>query len=123
MIKKLLRNIFVGIFALTIGIFLIEGVKFIPELNIEGQIKSLILVGSLIGVMNTLILPIVNFILLPIRIVTLGIFSIITSIAMIVIVFYFFENIIIIGLWEFFLLTLIVWVLSFIFSVKDRKQL
>lgn len=118
MIKKLLINIFVGILSFVIGIFLIEGVYFSPDLNIKEKLKILFLIGGLLGLVNTIILPIINLIFLPIRIITLGIFNIITSMAMIIIISIFFESILIAGLWEFFLLTMVVWILSLIFSIK-----
>jgi len=122
MIKKLLRNIFVGILAFTVGIFLIDGVKFIPELDIYSQVKVLLLAGSLLGVVNTILLPLVNFILLPVRIITLGIFNIIIAISMVFIVDYIFEEIVIVGFLDFFLLALIVWILSLVFAIKDKKD-
>lgn len=122
MIKKLLRNILVGILAFTIGIFFIDGINFIPELNTKEQIKILILMGVLLGLANTILLPIANLILLPIRIITLGIFNIIISIAMVIIVSHFFEELLITGLWEYFLLMLTIFILNLIFSIKDRKK-
>lgn len=122
MIKKLLRNIFVGILAFILGIFFIEGVSFTPELNTTEQIKAVFLIGALLGLANTIILPILSFILLPIRIVTLGIANVAISISMVIIVSHFFTEIVIVGLFDFFLLTLIVWILSFVFSISDRNK-
>ena len=123
MVRKFLRNVIVGILAFTIGIFFIDGVGFAPELTTGQQIKTLFLVGSLLGVINTILLPIANFIFLPIRIITLGIFNIVISIAMVVIAVHFFEGIIIIyGFTEFFLLTFVVWILTFITAVNNKKK-
>ena len=123
MVRKFLRNVIVGILAFTIGILFIDGVEFAPEIATDQQIKTLFLVGSLLGVINTILLPIANFIFLPIRIITLGIFNIVISIAMVVIAAHFFEGIIIIyGFTEFFLLTFVVWILTFITAVNNKKK-
>lgn len=122
MIKRLFRNIFIGILAITIGFFFVDGVILDPGLETSEKIKTLLLAGGLFGVINTIILPIANFILLPIRIITLGIFSIIIAVAMVFIVDYIFVEIEIVNFLSFFLLVLITWILNFVFAIRDKDN-
>jgi len=74
-IGKLLFHIVSGI----LGLFL--AAKFIPGVEFMGSYKMLIIIGGVLGIINFFIKPILKAISLPIRILTLGIFSLVINMA------------------------------------------
>lgn len=124
--ERLIWQIIAGI----LGIFL--AVKFVPgvslgivpgessffgvELTQEWQI--LILVGAILGLINFFIKPILDKITLPLKILTLGVFSLIINMAIIWFVDIFFRELQVSGLLALFFSTIIVWGISFLLGLK-----
>jgi len=109
-LRKLILQILAGIVAIWLAKEFIEGVKF------SGTFKTLLIVGSVLGFINFFIKPLLNLITLPLRIITLGIFSIFINIGIVWGVDIFFPELEITGLLPLLLTTLIVWSLSIIAS-------
>ena len=74
---KLLFHIISGI----LGIYL--AVKFVPGVEFTGNFQMLLIIGAVLGLVNFFIKPILKAISLPIRILTLGLFSLIINMAMV----------------------------------------
>jgi len=74
---KLLFHIISGI----LGIYL--AVKFVPGVEFTGNFQMLLIIGAVLGLVNFFIKPILKTISLPIRILTLGLFSLIINMAMV----------------------------------------
>jgi len=123
---KLILKIAAGI----LGIFL--AAKFVPGVSLEiipgesvffgtkltERWQILVLVGSILGLINFLIKPILNLITLPLKILTLGLFSIILNMAVIWILDVLFKEFQISGLMPLFWTTVIVWLTSLILGIK-----
>ncbi|HLN19350.1 MAG TPA: phage holin family protein [Patescibacteria group bacterium] len=62
--------------------------RLIPGFAFFGDWKDLLLAGTILGIINAILKPILKFLALPIIILTLGLFSIIINIALL----YFAEN-------------------------------
>ena len=73
---RLIYHIIAGI----LGLWLATG---IPEVNFEGEIQSLALAGFVLGVINFSIKPILDIITIPLKIMTLGLFSIFLNMAIV----------------------------------------
>jgi len=92
-----------------------------PESNFFGlkiteQWQILLILGIILGLLNFFVKPILNIITLPLRIITLGLFSIIVSMAMIWLLDLMFVELSVPWLYPLLWTTLIVWFLNLIIS-------
>ncbi len=110
-LSRLLFQIIAGILGLWLAI------KFVPGVEFRGPINTLLLAGLVLGLINFFIKPIINKITLPLRILTLGLFSLVINMIMVEIVDILFKELIIEGIVPLFWTSLIVWVLSLFFGV------
>ena len=105
-----MRNLFIKIASGILGIFLAS--QFIPGVEFYGTWKILLFAGFILGLINFFIKPLLKFITLPLRILTLGILGLIINMGMIWLVDIFFAELIIQGILPLFWTTLVVWGLS-----------
>lgn len=125
-----MKKIILRIIAATLGIFLaskfVSGVslKIIPDKSIYFGIKFtedwqiLIFIGTILGLINFFIKPILNLITLPLRILTLNSFSLFLNMLIIWALDKFFPELEISNLTSLFLTTIIVSFLNFLFNLK-----
>jgi putative membrane protein len=112
----------VGIIGIYLAILFIPGVDITSgEFTREG-IKILILVGSVFGLINFFIKPVISFITLPLRIITLGLFGILINIAMIWIVDIIFTELVISGFSALFWTSILIWFLGFIIPANSSRK-
>lgn len=117
MISKLLFHIIFG----TLGIFL--AAKFVPGVEFTGSIKTLLIIGVVFGLINFFIKPILKAIALPLRILTLGLFSLVINMGLVWLVEILFpRDLEIKGLIPLFWTTVIIWALNFIFGLYNPKK-
>lgn len=117
MIAKLLFHIFSGIF----GLFL--AARFVPGVEFMGSYKMLLIIGAVLGLINFFIKPVLKTISLPIRILTLGFFSLIINMGLVWFVEILFpKDLEITGIWPLFLTTVIIWALNLIFGLYAPKR-
>ena len=119
MLGKILFHIIAG----TLGIFLAS--KFVPGVEFAGENKTLLIIGTAIGIINFLVKPILYKITLPLRVLTLGLFSLIINMFLVWLVadVFFTKEIEIHGIYPLLYTTLIIWGLNVFFglSIKKRK--
>jgi putative membrane protein len=129
MVRKLVSQIIAGVLGLALAIWFIPGVKILilPDSNFFGISLTtnwhiIILLGVVFGIINTFLRPILNTITLPLRIVTLGLFSFVINMAIIWGVDLIFQEIT--NDWFFPLLwtTLIIWGLDIIIPALLKKK-
>jgi len=121
-ISRIFSQIIVGILGIYLAILFIPGVDISNgEFTKEG-IKILILIGTVFGLINFFIKPIISFITLPLRIITLGLFGIIINITMIWIVDIIFKELTILGFSALFWTSIIVWFLSSAISTNRYNK-
>ncbi len=104
-------NLFLQIVGGILGIFLAQ--RFVPGVEFSGNWQTLALAGGILGLLNFFIKPILKFISLPLRILTLGLFSLVINMFMVWIVDIIFLELIISGIIPLFWTSLIVWGISF----------
>ena len=107
-------QIVTGILGLWLATLFVPGVEFL------GSWKTLVLAGIILGLINFFIKPILKLITLPLRIVTLGLFTFIINMGLIWLVDIFFTELVILGIIPLFWTSLIVWGLGF-FITKIAK--
>ena len=73
---KLILRILINAFAIWLAAMLLEGFNF------SGSLLNLIIVAIIFGLVNALIRPIVKLLTLPITLITLGLFSLVINMLM-----------------------------------------
>lgn len=110
MIKRLFIHIIIAVF----GVFL--AIHFITEVEYSGPIETIFLSGAILGFANCFIKPVLKLISLPLRIITLGIFTLIINIFLVWVVIDILSPIEIKGLMPLIYTTFIIWILTIISS-------
>ena len=118
------------IIAAVLAIFL--AIQFVPNVSLEiipGQSSFLgieiteewqiiVVIGLILGLINAFIKPILDRLTWPLKILTLGIFSLILNMAIIWFLDISFKELKIVGLGALFFTTLIIWAVNFFLGVK-----
>ncbi|KKQ21533.1 MAG: hypothetical protein US35_C0022G0028 [Parcubacteria group bacterium GW2011_GWA2_37_10] len=117
--KKLLSQIVAASFGLWLATLFISGVKvrLLPDsnffgVNITQQWQIFLTLGIILGLLNFFVKPVLKVLALPLEIITLGLFSIVISMAMIWIVTVIFKELTIPLFLPLFLTSLIIWALN-----------
>ncbi len=100
-------HIIIGSVAFLIAVRFVDGVY--------GDTQSVIIAGVVLGFMNFLIRPVLKIITLPLRILTLGLFTFIINIAIVWFVKALFPELVIDGIAALLYTTVIVWAIEFVF--------
>jgi len=113
---KLVFQIIAGILSLWLAI------KYVPGVEFVGETKYLLIAGGVLGLINFFIKPILKIITLPLRILTLGLFSLVINMLMVWIIDILFPELIIQGIIPLFLVTLIVWLVSYFLGFYSPRR-
>ncbi|MEK7482298.1 MAG: phage holin family protein [Patescibacteria group bacterium] len=115
-----LKRFISQLIAAILGLYLAS--RFIPSVQVEGGLKILLMAGAILGVLNYFVKPILKLVSLPLRILTLGLFSFIINMALVWGADILFPGLIIKGIWPLFLTSLIVWGLGILLGlfIKDK---
>ncbi|MEK7519347.1 MAG: phage holin family protein [Patescibacteria group bacterium] len=125
MLSRLFWQIVIGFLTLFLAFKFIPGVNFtgpIFPINLEWEhiFKTLLFAGVLLGILNSFIKPILNIIGLPLKILTLNLFSFVISAFLIWLVVFISPELTIEGLKPLLLTTLILWGITFVLSPKQK---
>jgi len=113
LMTKIFWHIILGALGIYIAILFVPGVQINGEIYGSGWFKILFLSGFVLGLLNFFIKPIISLITFPLRILTLGLFSLVIEMGMVFIVDAIFPELIIPGLASLFWTSLLVWLLGF----------
>lgn len=112
---KLFFHIVSGILGLFIAAKIVPGVQF------YGTFLSLVIIGLVLGLINFFIKPILKSLSFPIKIITLGLSSLIINMAVIWLIDIIFpKELEITGLIALFWTTIIVWALNLFFGLQNK---
>ena len=117
----MIQNLILQSLAGGIGLWL--AVRFVPEVTLIGDPRIFVYAGIALGVMNTIVKPVLNIITFPIRVITLGISSLVVSILMVLAVEIFFIELDIAGLIPLFQTTVIVWGMSLVLNLFGKGKI
>lgn len=95
-----------------VSLVLLPGQSIYFGINFTQDWQILIFVGTILGLINFFIRPILNLITLPLKILTLGLFSLILNMGIIWFLDIIFPEFEILGIIPLFWTTLIIWVLN-----------
>lgn len=105
------KSLLAAIVASILGLYL--ATLFVPGVYIDGKgsdfWKALIFAGLVLGLLHFFIKPVIDFITLPLRFITLGLIGILINIAIMEIMDILFPSLHIKGLLALFFTSLIVW--------------
>jgi len=96
--------------------------KFVPGVEFSGTIKDLLMAGAVLGLLNFFVKPILKLITLPLRILTLGLFSLIINLFLVIAVDILFVELTIQGIVPLFLTTAILWLVSYFLGFYPKKK-
>ena len=130
MANRLILHIITGIISFWIATIIVPGVKINIIPNVSGIFgiqftaiwQILILIGSVLGLINFFIKPILKIITLPLRILTLGLFGLIINMVIVWIVDVLFPELIILGIIPLFWTTIIIWITGLLISPYWPKK-
>lgn len=118
-----MKKLFSLIVAAVVGIWL--AIKFVPEvyLTTSGlhKLQGLILIGVVVGLINFFIKPAFNFITFPLKILTLGLASLIVDMILMWVVDIVMPTLVIKGVIPLFWTTIFVWGSNIIIGHILRK--
>lgn len=117
----MIQSLVLQIISAIVGLWL--AARFVSGVELVGPIQTLLLTGSILGLVNSFLKPIVKLITLPLRLLTLGLFSIVVNMAMVWLVDVFFPELIIEGIFPLFWTTLIIWSLSIFLSLFGKGKI
>ncbi len=115
-----MRNFLTKIVSGVLGLWI--AVNFVSGVNFTGSLKSLVIAGCLLGVINFFIKPVLKTITLPLRMLTLGLFGLIINMAMVWAIDIFYVELVIVGMMPLFWTTLIVWGLSVVLGLFFNRK-
>ena len=125
MVQKLFWHIVGGILGIFLAVRFVPGVslKVLPDSSFLGfRITQfwqiLFLIGGILGLINFFIKPILDKITLPLKILTLGLFSLILNMVIIKFLDILFLEFKILGLIPLFWATVIVWLINFLLGLN-----
>ena len=130
--ERLFWNIVVGILAIFLAAEFVPGVslEIIPgksvffEITLTQWWQILILVGTVFGLINFFIKPILKIITLPLRILTFGLFSLVINMLMVWTVDILFPELVISGIIPLFWTTVIIWGVSLLLGLyRPRRKM
>lgn len=115
-------SIFIGqILIGIIGFWLAE--RYVPGVALTGGIQFLAISGLIFGILNFFVKPVLDFLSLPLKILTFGLFSLILNMFMVWVVDVLLIELTIEGLVPLFWTTMILWGLNFFYrGNKLRKK-
>lgn len=114
-----MRKIILQIASGILGFWLAH--EFIDNVGFDTR-KTLLLAGSVLGLINVFIKPILKFLTTPIRILTLGLFSLALNMGIIWLIALLFKDITIEGIIPLFWTTVLLWGMSTILHLIFPKK-
>ena len=121
-----MRKLFIQVIAGISGLWLAS--QFVSGIEFTGKLTTLALAGLTLGLLNYFVKPILKGISLPLRILTLNLFTIVISMGLLWVVDLLFTELKIVqrltiqGLAPLFWTTLIIWAISLILSSFIKKS-
>ena len=113
---RILFQITIGIIGIHLASNFVEGVTF------TGDLWQLTVAGAILGSLNFFLKPILKIVLLPLRLLTLGLFTIVINMAILWGVDLYLETLTIEGIIPLFLGTILISILSMFLGIFLRPK-
>jgi len=129
LMKKVLSQIIAAILGIWLAVLFVPGVivNLFSDSNFFGvpltlQWQIILLLGVALGLLNFFVKPIINVITLPLRIISLGLFSIVINMAMLWILDFIFKEITVPWFWPLLWTTIVILFLNIIIPKLVIKE-
>ena len=114
---KFLIQLISNILALFIAVYLLPGISF------TGHWWQLLIAGLILGLVNASIKPLLKFFFLPFILITLGLFTVIINISLLVLVASIVPDLSVAGIWPAFWGTIVISLTNYsINTIMDYKE-
>ena len=117
MIQRFLLHILAGIAGLWLAL------RFVPGTEFTGANQLLLIAGLGLGILNAIIKPLLNLLTLPIRILTLGLSSLVISLLLVWMLDLLFPELEFIGRLPLLWTTLSIWLSTIPLSLLSRGKI
>lgn len=117
---KFIRKFFLQASGAVLALWL--AIQFIPKVEFEGSWQTLMIAGVLLALIHIFIKPLLSLLTFPLKILTLGLFTLILNMGFVWILDIIFPELKIIGLLPLFLTTLLVWGFSSLLFRLEKKR-
>lgn len=117
MMQRILLHILAGIAGLWLAL------RFVPGAEFTGSNLLLLIAGLVLGILNATIKPLLNIVTLPIRILTLGLSSLVINLLLVWMLDLLFPELEFIGFLPLFWTTLIIWLITILLSLLSRGKI
>lgn len=116
MLRRILLHVLAGIGGLWLA------TRFIPNVEFQGPMPTLLIAGLVLGMMNAIVKPILNLLTLPIRILTLGLSSLVLNLLLVFALDILFQDLDMKGLAPLLWTSIAVWGVSIPLSFLTREK-
>lgn len=117
----MIQGLLLHIVAASGGLWL--AIRFIPNVEFTGSTQLLLIAGLVLGIMNAILKPILNLVTFPIRILTLGLSSLLINLLLVWILQLVFPELEFSGLLPLIWTTLVIWGLTIPLSLLSRGKI
>ncbi len=107
-----------SLFISGFGLEIIPGQSIFFGIEFTEQWQLLLIVGSILGLINILFKPIISFLALPLKILTLGLFPLILNMIILWVLDILFLELVITGLTPLFFGAIIISIINFLLGLK-----
>lgn len=120
MMRKLIARIIVNAFALYATAYFIQGIEY------NGGLFKLLIAGTILGLLNAIVKPVLKVLSCPFILLTLGLFYIVINMIILYLVSFLVPGYQIYSLLSALLgsilLSLLNWILSWLFALNEKKE-
>ena len=117
----MIQGLLLHIVAATGGLWL--AIRLIPKVEFTGSIQLLLIAGLVLGIMNAILKPILNLVTFPIRILTLGLSSLLINLIFVWMLQLVFPELEFVGFLSLLWTTFIIWGLTIPLSLLARGKI
>ncbi|XOB40335.1 MAG: phage holin family protein [Candidatus Nealsonbacteria bacterium] len=101
-----------------VGVEIIPGKSIFFGIEFTQEWQILLFIGSVLGLINLLIKPVLDKITLPLKVLTLGLFSLILNMIVVWSLDILFPELQISGITPLFFTTIIIWIINFFLGLR-----
>ncbi|MCX6759741.1 MAG: phage holin family protein [Candidatus Nealsonbacteria bacterium] len=111
----MIKNLIINVISSVVGLFLV--VRFVPGVSFSGSFLEILLFGSIMGLVNSFVKPVLKILTFPLNILTLGLFGLVLNLFLVWLVIDVLSTIELTGLTPLIFTTLIIWVIHLIIGL------
>ncbi len=112
LIARLVWNWLLNSLVLGLITILLPSIHFATALDLRGEIRVILLAGLILGILNSIIKPLLKLLSLPLILITGGLFLIVINIIILMLVTWLVPELIIPDLWTYLIAAILLGILN-----------